>query len=291
MADSMEVHIEKLEKEFGNELYYKNISERYKNWNGNVHTVEDKAILDKLFTNLKFYSKLEIKDILSKKIKDLKAEYQDLERSSILPLTPIDGRYSGSNELIGLIKEIDVEYQHMGSRLLPYKNSILTDLNYTDGIDVLIFIDDISGTGNTLSKFIEHHQKLLEQKKVIFFFLAVTSVALERISCLKIEYPHLEIEVLYEHELKKVSELNILSSDEFHSLLKLESSLWKKDNNNIMGYAKSELLVLFSHNIPNNTLSNLWIPENKKWKRLFTRITAPPRKQQNMAVASKGGNK
>ena len=55
-----------------------------------------------------------------------------------------------------------------------------------------------------------------------------------------------------------------------------EEGLWGKNSRNILGY--NELLIGFSHNTPNNTISSFWITEdilkNKyKWSPLFDRMT------------------
>ncbi|MFJ5750936.1 hypothetical protein ACIP97_20495 [Peribacillus frigoritolerans] len=288
MDETIKGYLTQVESSFGNEMYYKDIKLRHSTWMKNVTLKNDRDILNKLFYNLRFFSKLEIKCILHTEIKKLKSLHNNLEQAAILPLSPVDGRYSGSNELISLIKEIDVEEQFNGGRLLPFRDSILNDPKYTEDIETLIFVDDIAGTGGTLEKFVKYHSKSLEGKKAIFIFLTVTRAALDKFATIQEKYKEIDFEFIHYHELKKVSSINILSDDEYKRLIDIEEDLWGKGNNNILGFRQSELLVLFSHNIPNNTVSNLWHPSEEKWKRLFTRITAPNRKMQNYSNAGKG---
>ncbi|MEH6961528.1 phosphoribosyltransferase-like protein, partial [Bacillus altitudinis] len=273
MDETIKGYLTQVESEFGHEMYYKDIKLKHNHWIKNVNLKNDRDILNKLFYNLRFFSKLEIKGVLCEEIKRLKSLHNNLEQAAILPLSPVDGRYSGSNELISLIKEIDVEEQMNRGRLLPFRDSILNDLKYTKDIETLIFVDDIAGTGGTLEKFVKCHSKSLEGKKVIFIFLTATRAALDKFSAIQEKYKEIDFEFIHYHELKKVSSINILSKEEYKRLFDIEEDLWGKGNNNILGFKQSELLVLFSHNIPNNTISNFWHPSEEKWKRLFTRIT------------------
>ncbi|QBP40156.1 phosphoribosyltransferase-like protein [Paenisporosarcina antarctica] len=276
--------ITRVQKTYSDERYFKEIDSKYRSWIENVRASDDKKILNNLLCNIRFFSKTEIKSILEGEISKLKESYDGLNDVVILPLNPINGRYNGSNELVSLIKEIDIEAQFNGTRLLPYRDSIINDLQYAKAYNTLIFVDDISGTGGTARKFINSHYAELKGKKVIFLFLSVTEQAIKEFNTLTVEYNEAHIEFIYYIKLEKLSAINILSTAQYARLSNIEEGLWGKNHNNILGYKNSELLVLFSHNIPNNTVSCLWYFSEvnpKKWNRLFTRITAPNRKRQN----------
>lgn len=282
--------ISRVKTEYADEMYFKDIDSKYGKWINNLISKEEKDILNNLFYHLRFFSKVEMKNILGIEIRKLKENYEGLNSAVLVPLTPIDGRYNGSNELLSLVKEIDREEQFKGSRLLPYRDSIINDIKYAEDYKTLIFIDDISGTGGTVRKFIKFHYESMKNKKVIFLFLTVTQQAINEFINLKREYNEAEIEFLYCLELEKISAINILSTDEYNLLFSIEERLWGKKNKNILGFKQSELLALYSHNIPNNTVSSFWYyseEKPEKWNRLFTRITAPNRKMQNYANAKK----
>lgn len=284
MEAKMKKHLDRVSTEYGDELYFKNFNDRYIKWVNNVEEGSDKIILSELFYNLKFFSKVEIKEILKAKVKALSEENEEFSNTAFLPLTPVDGRHSGSNDMIALIKEIDREEQFQGTRILPYRTSILTDINYAESFDTFLFIDDISGTGGTVEKFVAKNFELMKDKKIIILFLVATEQAIKTFSLLKGRYTSIRFEFDFCYKIDKLSAQKVLSSEQYSRLFTIEENLWGKGNNNILGYRGSELLVLFSHNIPNNTVSSFWYYSDKnpeKWRRLFVRITAPNRQMQN----------
>ncbi|WP_430493555.1 phosphoribosyltransferase-like protein, partial [Paenibacillus ottowii] len=81
-----------------------------------------------------------------------------------------------------------------------------------------------------------------------------------------------------------------------------EETIWGKGNQNIMGFRDSQLLVGFSHNIPNNTISSFWYHadfsgKREEWNCLFKRYTQlkrnkkNTRSKQNLSVKRKSGGK
>lgn len=290
MDDKIIDYLSQVQTEYADELYFKDIGSKYEKWIGNVGSINDRNILNNLFYNLRFFPKVKMKRMLEIEIRKLLKKYEGLKDAALVTLNPIDGRYNGSNELLSLVKEIDREEQFKGSRLLPYKDSIVNDIIYAKDYKTLVFIDDISGTGGTVRKFIDFHYEAMKNKKIIFLFLTVTKQAISEFERITKKYNEVEFEFIYCLELKKLSVKNILSEEEYKRLYRIEEGLWGKNNHNILGYKQSELLVLYSHNIPNNTVSSFWYYTDsnpKKWNRLFTRITAPNRRMQNYSIAKK----
>lgn len=279
-------HLENLKIKHINELYFKDIETRYYDW---IKNVDDKIAvntLNKLFYNIKFYSKIELKKVLKEKIEIIGEENGGLNNVAIIPLAPKEGRFSGANELISLIKEIDREEQYNDKEFLPSKNTILNDLKYIRSNQIVVIVDDISGSGGTLSKYIKNNIEVLVNNKIIFLFIGVTKQAKESFREIQNEYSTLNLNLTYEEEFEKVSSIGFLTEDEYSQLKNIEESLWKTKNNRfVLGYNQSELLIVFSHNIPNNTVSNLWhkSEENPPWNNLFKRfsISRKDRKHQN----------
>lgn len=279
---SFDEYIRALKKNYSNELYFKNIDLKYEKWLENVSLETEKRVLEKLFFNLKFYSKIELKEILKKKLEEIMSKYDGLKDAAIIPLTPTEGRYSGANELIGLIKEIDREENLNGNTFIPYKDTILNDIIYSKSMNTLILVDDISGTGGTVKKFIQENRDYLNGKNIVLLFVGVTTVALSKIEA-DLQCEAFETtEIYYGEEFEKLSTNKVLTQTEYELLHKIESNLWNK-NTFILGYMQSELLIVFSHNTPNNTISSVWFESeyNPCWNSLFKRITLPNKKRQN----------
>ncbi|MCY8343499.1 hypothetical protein [Bacillus haynesii] len=284
MKDRITKYLDEVNEKYVDELYFKDFNNKFNRWIENVNDESDKKILCELLMNLKFFSRVEIKSELRKKIFELKSSNDDFKETIFIPLTPAQGRYSGANEIIQHIKEIDREEKIKESELLPYGDSIRTDIVHTIDISNLIIVDDISCTGGTVKKFINANSNLLEGKKVIIMLLVVTDEALEFFDTLKKQYSNIQFEFTFCEKLDKLSSLKLLSSDQYNRLISIEENLWGGKKEFVLGFKRSELLVLFSHNIPNNTVSSFWFTSQhnpNKWVHLFKRITAPKRESVN----------
>ncbi|MFA1642920.1 hypothetical protein AB5N96_08645 [Chryseomicrobium imtechense] len=279
---SIDEHIKELKKKYNDEFYFKEIDIRYGNWIKNAKTKQEKIILEKIFMNLKFYSKKEMKDLLEEQLVSIKKDYNGLKESVILPLIPNNGRYCGANELISLIRIINFEKKmELEEDFLPYEDTLNTDLRYAEEFESIIIVDDVVGTAGTVEKYLENNDKYFEGKELIFLFILVTDRALIKIEELKKKYSDIKFDIRYCHKVSKISEINVLSEMEYQRLVKIEKRLWGTNSRFILGYEMSELLVLFSHNIPNNTVSNFWYKGQIPWESLFKRFSQPKRKQQN----------
>ncbi|MEH6924352.1 hypothetical protein V7X02_15230, partial [Bacillus altitudinis] len=64
MDETIKGYLTQVESEFGHEMYYKDIKLKHNHWIKNVNLKNDRDILNKLFYNLRFFSKLEIKGVL-----------------------------------------------------------------------------------------------------------------------------------------------------------------------------------------------------------------------------------
>lgn len=290
--------VDKLIEEFGEELYFKDFLNKYSSWLLNV-TSEEQVIFNKLLGKLKFYSKSKIKSLLKKKLFDLKSKYQNFEYTNIVPMVSADRRYNGSYELIASIKEIDREEAFQNNELIPYKETIIMDTEYIDkDSDNVIIIDDICGTGETLDKFLKKNSKYFIGKNIIVLFLVATNLSITNFENIIKKYKQFTLNIDYCDEEDKLSNHDYLTDEELILLCKLETSLWNPASNNIMGYKNSQLLIGFSHNIPNNTISSLWyypeLGKRKKWNPLFRRYTKQSKKgrnRQNYKVKANGKGK
>lgn len=287
----MQQSIESFANEYREELYFRGFSERYPRWLENVESEEEKRVLDKILLKMNFFSKIDIKMILRDKILYYKEMFNELENVQILPMTSENRRHNGSYDLIQQIVEIDRDSYFKGEELLPYKDIVIYDVReIREDVNTVIILDDICGTGGTLEKFLMKNSEFFSGKKLVVFFLVITNVAKGKFELLQSIYNNLELDYIRVED--KLLNSSYLSTEEFEVLKKIEDSLWRKGNNNILGFKDSQLLIGFSHNIPNNTISSIWyqseLGERKEWNELFARYTKknrPQRKAQNYNVA------
>lgn len=291
MEDTLEDYLFQIQKIYGEERYFRNLNTIYDTWINNVKTDKDKDVLNLLFQKFKFYSKKELKTILSNKLHEEIYPKINLEDAALIPLVPIDGRNSGSNELIGLINELYREEEiskrvegtnkEIDKSILPYKDFSLTNLDSASSYKTIIIIDDIMGTGDTLEKYIKYNYDKLLEKEIKFLYIAVTEEGLAVLKEIKNEYTELNIELIYNDLLEKVSKSKILNNDEYRRLTEIEKKVNKKGKKFILGYKGSELLVIFSHNVPNNTIRSFWW-DDRGWRPLFLRFSNNDRKNRKV---------
>ncbi|KJJ43061.1 hypothetical protein UM89_02700 [Bacillus subtilis] len=298
--------IEKFIDKYGTEEYYmKGLKDRFISWLDNTDKEEIKNILIELFSSFYFYTKNEIKEILYKQLTGI-LDNVDINYTSIVPLTKKKGS-SSSFDAIGLLTELVREHD-----IQIYKETILMDISYVeDHIDTIVFFDDISGTGGTVQSFLKERYEYLKGRKIIINLICITSSAKQSIEKYLRE-TDLNVELIVEHEYDKAfSNHENLSKPHKEIICKFETDIWGTKHNNILGYKSSELLIGFSHNIPNNTISSFWYDpvfqgKMQNWNTLFKRFTRPTRtartglnskkqrKRQNLTFKSssfKGGKK
>ena len=284
-----------IEKHGTEERYMKGLKEKFISWLANADDDEIKHILIELFASFYFYTKIEIKSILHKQLKDA-LDKADLCSTSILPVSKKNGGAS-SFDIIGLLKEIVREHEiNVG------EHTILRNISdMPKDTDTVILFDDISGTGGTVNAFLKEHQDHLRGKETILNLICVTPDARKEIKeeLMKI---NLKVQLVVEHEYDKVfSKHEFLGETHQESLYKFEEQIWGRSNNNILGYKDSQILIGFSHNIPNNTISSFWYHPDfrglkKNWNALFKRDTLrsrtkDARKKQNFSIEKKKGRR
>lgn len=281
---------------YEHELYFKGFLERYSKWIENVESDSEKQILNKILLRMKFYSKPEIKSYLNSKLSGYKIRCSNFENTNILPMFSSNRRYNGSYDVLGQLIELDKELSMNGNQLLPYRDTVIMDVrDVTQDIETLIIVDDICGTGGTLKNFIRDNKSKMNGKKVIIIFLVVTEEAINEFGEIIKNNNDLDLTIDYCTQEEKLSKIGYLNTAELQKLEELEGTLWGSNNNYVYGFKRSELLVGFSHNIPNNTISSIWYREGlgvrKDWNPLFVRYTKKNkrrRKEQNYHVAKKG---
>jgi ribosomal protein L30E len=143
-------------------------------------------------------------------------------------------------------------------------------------IKQIVFIDDIVGTGKTVTDYFETVKHLFAGKKIILWVVCITKYAKEKIEqyaedngisldiwAYKVEEKAFEGGYIFDIEEASQNELIILD---------LEKRLWqdKKTDEFILGKDKSQCLLSFYNDTPNNTLSSFWFC-SASWKPIFSR--------------------
>ncbi|EGL14950.1 MULTISPECIES: hypothetical protein [unclassified Paenibacillus] len=289
-----QVFIEKYGQE---ELYTKDIESKLVSWLENTSLDEIKEILLHLFSEFIFFTKRDIKELMKSQLIDVLNSYP-LEDICIIPMVSKDGRANSSFDLTMLLKEVIKE-----NGIELYKDTIKVGLDQIDDdITTLIFFDDISGSGGTIVSFLKENESELIGRKIIIRLIVITETAHEVIDKYLANQTELDVTVIAEFKYDKVFKNHKFLNDSHRLLINdFEETIWGKGNNNVMGFRDSQLLVGFSHNIPNNTISSFWYHtdfsgKREEWNSLFKRYTQLNRKNkkktrsnQNLSVKREGG--
>ncbi|HFL3266022.1 TPA: hypothetical protein ACG3I4_001964 [Clostridioides difficile] len=276
--------VENFIKKYGEETYYtKNIKEKLLNWINNTEDIEIKNILLELFNEFRLFNKLEIKQIMKEQLIECLG-CVNINSTNICHFPSIENKYNSSSEMIPLIREIDREEQNK----YLYKDTIIHGIQeISDDIEYIIFFDDISGTGGTITKSLEKNLKFIEDKKIYINLIAITEAAEKKIELFKKKNNTLDICIKYKYKFGKAfSYMERLDSNHEHKLYQFEENIWGNNNNNILGYKDSQILIGFEHNIPNNTISSFWfsskmVEKEIQWNPLFYRYTQKKRPKKN----------
>ncbi|MBD3922056.1 hypothetical protein H8B09_25060 [Paenibacillus sp. PR3] len=136
-------------------------------------------------------------------------------------------------------------------------------------IDSVVFIDDFSGTGDTIKSFLKVAAEMVKEKQVIVYVIHITSRAKDIINKSFDQYGYRNAKLFFEEESNGFFEKNSELKTERDILLKFEQEVL--ESKHPLGYKESEVLVTFYRNCPNNTISSYWWNENEEWHALFQR--------------------
>ena len=136
---------------------------------------------------------------------------------------------------------------------------------------ICVFIDDVTLSGSTASRFFERNKKDLENKKIYYITLFATNDAVNELS-------HRGIKMLYcsllDDRDKAFSEESMIFS-KFKELREPSKKMVYEYGKMIkkeypLGFRNGELCFGFHYNTPNNSLPIFWA-KNNKWKPILQR--------------------
>lgn len=132
-------------------------------------------------------------------------------------------------------------------------------------IQNVVIIDDCSGSGGTLIKYLNksNNFSFFKDKKIFFIAIHVMKEALLSIEKFSKE-KNLEIRVIYMHQQDKAfNDKYFEGKAELKNEFICISKNLKIDNRHILGFEDSEGLFAFYNNTPNNTLGVFWCNTEK----------------------------
>jgi hypothetical protein len=190
---------------------------------------------------------------------------------------------------LDIVGKSGIQYARMYSQVASIKaenvssfQEIAQKIEKNTDVQVLVFIDDFVGTGNSALNGIKELEKIhgdtLRERKIMIHFVAVTGfdAALQN---LETELATIDLNIkiyicdLIGDEERCFSKKNTIFSNEQareqakSMLLDYSTKLWSKFP---LGYNDGQCLVVFEYNCPNNSLPILWSTE-KDWIPLFKR--------------------
>lgn len=137
-------------------------------------------------------------------------------------------------------------------------------------IDNIVFIDDFSGSGKSFIDELKKHPERYKSKAIYFVVINAMYKALEEIQKYA-EENELEIVVLSAFKQEKAFERSLFENDDSAKNMIVEMS---KDlqipKNDRLGFDKSQALVAFYNNTPNNTLGFIRY-DTEDYKSIFPR--------------------
>lgn len=229
---------------------------------------EDEAIiLLELFSHSSYYSKRKVNNIFLE-------YYKKIENKEYSIFTAIESQEIRQNSSHTYLNEFALISGVSDYSIVPMLTGFEEEnLRY---INQIVFIDDIVGTGKTVTDYFETVKHLFIEKKIILWVICITRCAKEKIEqYAKDNDINLDL-YAYRVEEKAFEGGYIFDIEEAHQneliILNLEKRLWKdkKTEEFIMGKDNSQCLLSFYNDTPNNTLSSFWFCSSS-WEPIFSR--------------------
>lgn len=246
--------IDDIEREFMiKEFFYKNFQTFFDKIPPTI-----KEIVSFLLDNYKYISLKKYKIFISeiyKKILDI----ANKEECNILILPIIDTYRKNSSGEFNSSNIIQTEISYI-SRMNKENNlfvlSSYDKIKECDENDIIVFIDDFSGTGNTFINLLKNKKNIFDGRKIII----ITMVCMKKAKSKLQEYAELNklnIEFITIQECDKAFELFSNYAD---NKRKLFTEVCNSINicSDVLGYGNSEALISFYYNTPNNTIKIFW---------------------------------
>lgn len=236
----------------------KELKKRYKLW---IKDNEEKEICIKLLENFEYYGRQRVNFYLEKLHEKLIHDHNISDENTVYSIIKSEnGRANSSMEYF-------IEYTQINK---VSRNNRIEDIARMNKkmkrpkVNQIVLIDDCIGTGETIKKYIEMYKEDLKDKKIYILVI----YAIKEITD-KLEKEFLEkgyhIEIICLNKKTKAFTKEIFKDKDEKEIQEIkEKFIQLSKNHNIpenyeLGFGKTEGLVAFYNNTPNNTLGIFWV--------------------------------
>ena len=293
-----------IDKYIGKDIFEKNINE----WLKICSDDDEKKSLLNLLKHYLYFPENRFTMELDHIIQKLEENNIDICNTIFITFPAKEGRVSGGSQIAsGLEKVLLVApTDNIIADVEAASDNLMQRLNK---VECVVFIDDIIGSGCTVysrvSKFLERFDIGDKDEKPLLYIASICGredKIKQKLKDLSKKYKN-KFKYINLYPVKKCIDNrdSILDEKGKQYIRKIEkfvedNALYDKDKSFYMGFEKNQLLVSFSYNTPNNTLSVFWRPSTKgtplflrKGKARLTIDNLKQSKQQNTDNAYKMG--
>ncbi len=152
--------------------------------------------------------------------------------------------------------------------------SVITNIDELDPlsweyIDTVVLVDDFCGSGDTFIDFIKAHKNLVQRKNVVYAAIHMMQDAITKIEKFA-SNSRMNIKPVYCKSTDKAFD-NLDNDDIRLKFLEISQKVGiVNEKNDVWGYKKTEALIAYYNNTPNNTLG-LFRKDTEKNKAIFPR--------------------
>lgn len=226
---------------------------------------QDIRVAKRVLSGIKYFSASNIRAMCRNLLSMVLVEAGAIARARIC-IVPIGGPGSGSNVIARVLKDLLNAPSFRGVRLQQ-----MSELERipADKVDLLVFVDDFSGTGDTLREWWTNVEQLVLPKnaKVLVGLLVGTERALKA-TRESFADRAIAAEELAESDDALSGTSSFTTSDK--RVIRKYCRRTKCSKDFVFGYGSCGLLVAFKHGCPNNSLPIIWA-QSGQWTALFRR--------------------
>ncbi|MCD1158989.1 phosphoribosyltransferase [Peribacillus frigoritolerans] len=256
-----------------------NLEEKFIRWISCIEEQDEDVFLE-LFRKLKYYNRIEVINTLETLYKDFKLRETTFPNSVFLPVSSFGGIANGAISLLDCFREaVQDEAEVSKKRIAPQPRDFFHEFDITT-VQNLVLIDDVIGSGDTLINFLIRLElncpELIEGRKIYIFSLINLQKGIDNVLAFAKDNG-LDLKFVNESVIEKAFSNQATFPTEKSSIegKRIVRKYEKRISSNsiyVMGYKRSEALVSFFFNTPNNTLTTFWEnDENKNWFSVFPR--------------------
>lgn len=209
-------------------------------------------IISRLLPNFYYYSHKEINELLVTLHTKLNKDYHIKDHNILHTyIKKESGKINSSIDYFSEYKRQNTIHPNLASddlsRIPP---------NVWAQIQNILIIDDCCGTGSSLEKFLEESDVDFSGKTLYYLVIHSMEDSLTLLNTLELQF-NIKINLLsINHKGKAFNLINATSSEKDIFITTCKSIGIK--SNTILGWKKSEALIAFYNNTPNNTLGLFW---------------------------------